>query len=72
MNTWWNVADLIESENLLDAADGLHVVVKSEMPIEIKAEAETLLQEIAALQAKLKSHSKNVLSNMDGVMWPVL
>ncbi len=72
MNTWWNVADLVESANLHDVEDGLRVVVGSEMPPEVKAEAEALLEEVATLQAKLKAHSNNVLSKMDGVMWPVL
>ncbi len=71
MNTWWNVADLLDSPNLLDVEEGLGVVVGSEMPPEVKAEAEALLKEVAALQAKVAAHSKHVLSKMDGVMWPV-
>lgn len=72
MNTWWTVADRLESPDMDKAQFGLEVVAASEMPDEVKREAEALMAEVANLRAKLKAHSKHVLSKMDGVMWPAI
>lgn len=72
MNTWWTVADRLESGKLNDAEFALEVVVASEMPEEVRQEAEQLLHDLSQLKARLAGHSKHVLSKMDGVMWPVI
>lgn len=76
MNTWWKVADMLDSGETTKALDraqfGLEVVLDSEMPDEVKAEAEELHAEITRLKERLKAHSKHMLSKMDGVMWPVI
>lgn len=72
MNTWWKVADWLESGSFEKALDGLEVVHASEMPEEVKVEAAELMQQLFDLERKLKEHSKHVLSKMDGVMWPVI
>ena len=72
MNTWWKVADMLEGDSMDKALTGLEVVHSSEMSEELKVEAAHLMQEVFTLQEKLKGHSKKVLANMDGVMWPVI
>lgn len=46
--------------------------MQSEMPPEVVVEAAELLNEVAALKAKLKKHSAYMLSQMNGVMWSVI
>jgi hypothetical protein len=75
MNTWWKVADMVEareSKDLQKVEFGLEVVVSSEMPEEVRHEAERLLHDVEQLRARLKMHAQHVLSKMDGVMWPVI
>lgn len=76
MNTWWKVADMLDDKDTTKALDraqfGLEVVIESEMPDEVKAEATELHAEITRLKERLKAHSKHMLSKMDGVMWPVI
>lgn len=76
MNTWWKVSDLLDGEKTMQGLErperALEVVLGSEMPEEVKAEAAELAAEIAHLKERLKAHSQHVLSKMDGVMWPVL
>lgn len=76
MNTWWKVSDMLDGDKTMQGLErserGLEVVLGSEMPEEVKAEAAELAADIARLKERLRAHSKHMLSKMDGVMWPVL